>query len=571
MNTDIIFIEKTKLMKTRYLLIGIFLAVMLIFGLNSCDKTDFAAPSIQLIPDLYQSSQSTGGEVAFTVNVVAEAGLASLEVKKNQVSYDSRSYTDGQNNVLYNFAYVVEDSWVDGDEIVFDFTVTDKADKQTSTSYIVIVASAEVPVIMIQDNNSSGVGTTTWSRDTVYILDGFVFVNDGQILTIEAGTIIKGKAGQAEDASALIVARGGRIMAEGTSNAPIIFTAESDNIKPGEIIGSSLDAKTNGLWGGVIILGRASTNNTTLSKAIEGIPSSETRGQYGGNDDSDNSGVFRYVSIRHAGTLIGAENEINGLTLGAVGDGTTVEYVEVFANQDDGIEFFGGTVNTRYMVSAFNNDDSFDYDEGFRGYCQFWLVVQDPAVGDRIGEHDGGPKDNEFGSPYATPQIFNASYIGRGADAGTRLITFRDNAGGVYKNSIFMKTAKGIDIEYIEGSDNSYMQFESGNLEISHNIFWNVADGTGSGIFAVVPAKDSYTVPVGYEEAFDSHFTSAGNEISDPGVSAENPVPTNNVGGNMAVYPGDWFMEVSYKGAFDPNGINWAKGWTLLDAAGYLQ
>ncbi|MEA1877078.1 MAG: hypothetical protein U9N86_09435 [Bacteroidota bacterium] len=543
----------------------------LIMGISACKETEFADPIINFIPEESHSEQAKGKEVTFSVNLFADAGLASLEVLKNNSVYASKTYTEDQKNVLYTFSYTVEDLLNEGDEVVFDFTLTDQADKQATSSYTIAVKADPVPSKLITDKNAGGTGTTTWHKDTVYILDGFVFVNNGQVLTIEGGTIIKCKAGQAEDATALIVARGGKIMAEGRADAPIIFTAESDNIMPGELMGSSLDAKTNGLWGGLIVLGRSSTNNTTLDKAIEGIPTSETRGQYGGTNIADNSGIIRYVSIRHAGTLIGAENEINGLTLGAVGSGTIIEYVEVFANQDDGVEFFGGTVNTRYMICAFNNDDSFDYDEGFSGKGQFWFVVQDPGVGDRIGEHDGGPKDNEFGTPYAIPQIFNVSYVGRGAEAGTRLMTMRDNAGGKYKNSIFIETAKGIDIEYIEGSDNSYLQYENGNLEITNNIFWKVGDGTGAGIFNVAPAKDTYTVPAEYEASFDAYFESAGNQVSDPGISGDNPVPQNDVSSNMADYPADWFTQVNYKGAFDPNGTNWAKGWTLLDASGFLK
>ena len=134
---------------------------------------------------------------------------------------------------------------------------------------------------------------------------------------------------------------------------------------------------------------------------IEGIDINEPRGAFGGSDEADSSGVLRYVSIRHGGTLIGADNEINGLTLGAVGSGTTVEFVEVFANLDDGIEFFGGTVNTRYLVVAYCGDDSFDYDQGFRGKGQYWFTIQDADSGDG-GEHDGDI-DDDTRTPLSPP------------------------------------------------------------------------------------------------------------------------------------------------------------------------
>ncbi|MGM0377835.1 MAG: hypothetical protein ACQEQ0_13770, partial [Bacteroidota bacterium] len=217
---------------------------------------------------------------------------------------------------------------------------------------------------MIQDNGG-GTGTTTWTADKEYLLDGHVFVNDGQTLTIEPGTVIRANTGQGENASALIVARGGKLVAEGTPEDPIIFTVEGDDL------GGAVPIEANGLWGGVIILGNAPVNTANGENMIEGIPDDEPRGVYGGDNKSDNSGIIKYVSVRHGGTRLGQGDEINGLTLGGVGNGTTLEYVEVISNRDDGFEFFGGTVNGRYLLSAFCGDDAFDFDLGYRGKCQF--------------------------------------------------------------------------------------------------------------------------------------------------------------------------------------------------------
>ncbi|HHB52491.1 MAG TPA: hypothetical protein ENK75_05555 [Saprospiraceae bacterium] len=219
-------------------------------------------------------------------------------------------------------------------------------------------------------DDGNGTGTTTWKEGKTYIRDGFVFVNSGQTLTIEPGTIIKGKSGQGAEASALIVARGGKIIAEGTKDKPIIFTAEADDLK------GSVDKGARGLWGGLIVLGNARLNTEPAEQQVEGIPTTEPRGVFGGNDDNDNSGVIKYVSIRHGGTDIGEGNEINGLTLGAVGSGTEIDYVEVISNNDDGIEFFGGTVGVKHAVLSLCGDDGFDYDMGFRGKGQFWVVLQ---------------------------------------------------------------------------------------------------------------------------------------------------------------------------------------------------
>ncbi len=337
--------------------------------------------------------------------------------------------------------------------------------------------------VTIKDDGS-GTGTITLKKDTLYILDGLVFVNDGQTLTIEAGTVIKGKGTPtgSDNASALIVAQGGKIMANGTAAAPIIMTAEADNLD-----GTST-ATTRGEWGGLIIIGKAFANLSTGTGSVEGIPTSETRGSYGGTNDDDNSGVINYVSIRHGGSDIGAGNEINGLSLYTVGSGTEIDYVEVVANKDDGIEWFGGTVNVSHFISAYCGDDALDYDEGFRGMQQFGVIYQDPTAGeaDRGGEHDGGPSDCEDCTPFANPKFYNITSIG---NSESRAITFRDNAGGEYHNSIFINYEKGVDVEFLlETSQDSYKQFQDGNLKVMNNIFFNIEGGaktTGEDLFTV--------------------------------------------------------------------------------------
>lgn len=309
--------------------------------------------------------------------------------------------------------------------------------------------------------------TVTWSKNTLYKLDGFVFVGDGQTLNIEEGTIIQGKAGTGANASALIVTRGGTINANGTAAEPIIFTYDGDQ--------GGTAATQRGQWGGLIILGKAGLNSAQGETQIEGIPTTETRGLYGGTEDNHSSGTVRYVSIRHGGSNIGNDNEINGLTLGGVGSGTTLEYIEVIGNKDDGIEWFGGTAQGKYLITAFCGDDGLDYDEGYRGKNQFVIVHQDAALADRGGEHDGGTSP-ETGTPFAIPVFWNVTMIGNNTK---KTITFRDNAGGKYYNSIFSGFGKGIDIEDIQDqAQDSYKQFVDGNLLIKNCIFHDIAAGT---------------------------------------------------------------------------------------------
>lgn len=217
----------------------------------------------------------------------------------------------------------------------------------------------------------------TWSADTIYVLAGRIAVEAPATLTIEAGTIVKGQAGSGANATALVVARGAKLMAEGTASAPIIFTSIADEIQPGEIVSPNLDPNISGLWGGVLVMGKApaSLKGDNVEVGIEGIPTTDKNGLYGGSVKDDNSGTIKYISIRHGGSNIGEGNEINGLTLGGVGSGTTIEGVEVVANADDGIEWFGGTVDVSKVLIWNSNDDGLDTDQDWQGTCSDYVII----------------------------------------------------------------------------------------------------------------------------------------------------------------------------------------------------
>lgn len=217
----------------------------------------------------------------------------------------------------------------------------------------------------------------TWTSDKIYELRGKVVVPNGITLTIEPGTIIKGGQGTGTLSSALVVARGGKIYADGTPTQPIIFTSVLDNIQVGELVGTNLDENDNGMWGGLIVLGNApiSAADGDVITQIEGIPVTDSYGTFGGNNETDNSGSLSYISIRHGGALIGAGNEINGLTLGGVGNQTNVSNIEVVGNLDDGVEFFGGTVNVSNILTSFNGDDGIDIDMNYKGTVDGFVVL----------------------------------------------------------------------------------------------------------------------------------------------------------------------------------------------------
>ncbi len=443
-----------------------------------------------------------------------------------------------------------------------DSTTTNPGSKGTiyteTVSYLGEDSTKKLVQVEVKDLGE-GTGTVTWTKDKVYILSGRVFVNEGQTLTIEPGTIIKGQGGQGDNASALIVARGAKIMAEGTKAEPIIFTSVNDNtVRYADDVNTLqselLSQDLRGLWGGLIVLGKAQLNSAPGETAIEGIPTSESRGLYGGTDDADNSGSLKYISIRHGGTNIGADNEINGLTLGGVGSGTTIENIEVVANADDGVEFFGGTAQIKHLVVAYCGDDAIDYDEGYRGNGQFWLAVLD-SDGDHGGEHDGGTTP-EDGSPYAHPIISNVTYIGNGS---SRTMILRDNAGGEYHNSVFYNFGKGIDVEDLDSGEDSKARYDAGDLKFENNLFFEVEGGTN--LISVVD-KD---------KAVQSELDLGSNAVASamPFTSAESPMASGDAASGAVMPSGSFFTSVDYKGAFGSD--NWAADWTYMSQKGLLK
>ena len=296
-------------------------------------------------------------------------------------------------------------------------------------------------------------GVNNWTSDNIYVLNQKVVVDAGATLNIECGTIIKGSAGTGSLASALVVARGGTLNANGTADCPIIMTSESDNIEVGQTAGTNLGINDRGLWGGLIVLGYApsSFSGDVSEVQIEGIPANDTFGLYGGNDASDNSGSITYVSIRHGGALIGEDNEINGLTLGGVGNGTVIDNIEVVANTDDGIEFFGGTVNASNLLVWGQGDDGLDIDQAYSGTIDNAVVVLGD-VSDHALEIDGpeGSLNGQF-------ELRNITIIGSQVTEDGEYADYRSNAMGYTTNlyAVNFKASSDIEIDN-DGVANNY-------------------------------------------------------------------------------------------------------------------
>ncbi|MFY7829399.1 MAG: T9SS C-terminal target domain-containing protein [Flectobacillus sp.] len=243
------------------------------------------------------------------------------------------------------------------------------------------VASREMVVV-----RGSITSNTTWTADKKYLLNGFVYVEEGVTLTIQPGTIIKGDL---PTKGTLIIKPGAKILAEGTEDKPIVFTSNQ-----------AIGQRKAGDWGGVIILGKAKVNKTPIT--IEG----ENVTTFGGTNDADNSGILKYVRIEFAGVAFETDKEINGLTLGGVGYGTKIDYVQVSHSGDDAYEWFGGAVNAKHLISYRTLDDDFDTDNGFSGNVQYAVALRDPLVADQCScsDSNGFESDNDGSGSTALPQ-----------------------------------------------------------------------------------------------------------------------------------------------------------------------
>ena len=304
--------------------------------------------------------------------------------------------------------------------------------------------SCEYPDAQEGEVTKTGSITTneTWTANNIYFLDGKVVVEDGATITIEPGTIIKGKQGQEAAAAALIVAKGGMIMAEGTAAAPIIFTSELDNITYGEKVGTNLTKTDNEKWGGIAILGDAPSSAENGDKVgnLEGIPADEEYGEYGGENAADNSGVMKYVSIRHGGISIGEGNELNGLTLAGVGNGTTIENIEIYATLDDGVEFFGGTVNVSNVLVFYQGDDGIDVDQNYSGTVNGFAVIH----GDGIGTDEGLEIDGPEGSTYTDGLFTLKNGLCKNEGSEGSAADFKSKAQGIIQNVTFEYGSKPV-------------------------------------------------------------------------------------------------------------------------------
>ncbi len=303
------------------------------------------------------------------------------------------------------------------------------------------------------DVTTSITTNTRWTAGNTYYLRGQIYVKNNATLTIDAGVVIR--ADHTAVGAGLFVTKGAKVNAIGTATNPIVFT--SDN---------AIGARNKGDWGGVILLGKASFNINNGVNNIEGIAIS-TDTEYGGGltpNDNDNSGILKYVRIEYGGYIYAPNQEINGLTFGAVGRGTTIDYVQVSFANDDSFEWFGGSVNCKHIVAYRGLDDDFDTDNGYSGNVQFALGVRDPQISDNplISTSEGFESDNNASStsvsPYTSAIFSNCTLLGPSyrltlpnggvlATGYKRAVRLRRNSQLKVYNSIFMDFQEGLHID----------------------------------------------------------------------------------------------------------------------------
>jgi len=298
---------------------------------------------------------------------------------------------------------------------------------------------------------------TTWTATKRYVLSDFVLVREPAVLTIEPGTVILG----GDTRATLFITKGAKIMANGTAMRPIVFTSAKK-------VGSRAQRD----WGGLVLFGRAPVNEPGGQAFLEGLPS-QPQYAFGGTDPHDNSGVVRYVRLEFGGYEIEANQEINGLTMGGVGDRTLIEYVQVHFNKDDAFEFFGGTVNAKYLLFTSNADDGIDYDLGWQGNVQYVVAVK-TALNDENdsnfgGEGDGHPQNFDL-TPRTNPQIYNVTAIGTGSTTlGAYGWVLRRGVAGKHHNIILYGSRHA---PVTVRNDATFNQITAGELTFDNSILF---------------------------------------------------------------------------------------------------
>ncbi len=582
---------KTSLSKFLTLLTGI----MLLF--SSCNKADevFPVPTVSVGSAL---SGTPGSKVSLTASINAPAGLKVITVLKNGAPYDSKSYT-AETSATYSSEYTV-DNLPTGTIVNFTIIAIDNNNQSSIISTIPVTITAIPPkAIVVVEGNLEG--NVTWTADKIYKLKGFVRVGTEAIfgtitktgtLTIEPGTLI---IGDRLTKGTLIVQRGSKLIANGTAEKPIIFTSERN---PGE--------REAGDWGGVVLLGKAPNNlpDNAANRELEG----GYGGFHGGTEVADNSGSLKYVRIEFAGVPINPNQEINSLTMGSVGNGTTIDYIQTSFGLDDSYEWFGGTVNAKHLIAYKGLDDDFDTDNGYSGNVQYGIGIRGATQADQSGSN-GFESDNDASGSTNTPftaAIFaNMSIIGAKKNAETSINIQFQNGAQIRRNSkiniyntIITGYPNGVYIDSQRGDAKGFAA--KGDFKLQNVILagvdgwgsngWGLGFATNPKGFPVVDAEQNTAatpILIGTSKPSDWFLTLAGNKLlantSKTGLSTSlwsTGTPTftltsgtteSLIGATFPTGLPAFFDKTDYIGAF--NTTDWTKGWAEFNpqSAVYLK
>ena len=462
---------------------------------------------------------ATSGEATVQFTAGASAGTATIEIT---VADDQNTSLSTTKSVTVTITTVTLEE-ITGitaqseDEFIVEFGEKNGAD-------VVILKGNINRDITIQDISDEGFE---------WLFRGSIFVIDATI-TIEQGVTIYYDA-ESASTSFLAIQRDASISAVGAADAVILMTSSKDGL------GSGTGAD-GGDWGGIVLNGNASIN---VGNAAEGEGGT---GPYGGDDDADDSGTLKYVILKHAGRLIGVDNELNGFSFNGCGSGTEASYLQSYNGEDDGFEWFGGTASLMYAISTGSKDDSFDWTHGWRGNAQFLVVEQFDNRGDRGFEADNLEADFTA-TPYSNPTISNVTLVGTaGNGEGTIGMRLRHGTKGQIHNAL-VTGFKGYGIR-ADDDVTTGANVADGSLKVTNSISWKTnTDDATSGEWG---------------KAASAWATTNGNSSDGSGVSLSGGVGVVTTGAvdPTTVYGSEFFKSVSYIGAV-PADDNWLSGWAL--------
>ncbi|WP_208394680.1 hypothetical protein [Mucilaginibacter gilvus] len=438
-----------------------------------------------------------------------------------------------------------------------------------------VVPPVVVPVTAVEVSGDIAT-STTWTADKIYTLKGFVYVTNGATLTIEAGTIVKGdKASK----GTLIVTRGAKLTAIGTVDKPIVFTSSF-----------AAGTRSSGDWGGIILLGKAPVNqgdNVPIEGGLDAKGDAAKYIQYGGTDVNDNSGTLKYIRIEYAGIPFSPDNEINGLTLGGVGAGTTLDFIQVTRSGDDSFEWFGGTVNAKHLLAIGGLDDDFDTDFGFSGKVQFGIGQRYPSIADNSGSNAFESDNDGSGSdklPQTAAVFSNMTLMGPAQGPAIpanisanfqHAAQLRRNSAESILNSVFVGFIEGV---YIDDSKvttvgSTSTNYTAGRLVFQNNLIYgsNRKGNEVKGDNAVQKAIFETTLRA--TNTFDAASFGLtlitdpykyGSDFASPGTPNFAPVATSPAASGAlftnAKVTDAFFDKVTYRGAIGTT--DWTIGWT---------